>query len=471
MYELRPRDMRRRYRRAVIGLGRKNGKSLLGSTCALHGLVEGGLGQEVYSAAGDKEQAKVVFSEAKWQVEQSRSLSRILKTYKDAIEYPKYYSVYRVLAADGDLRQGLNPSLVIFDELHVQKTPDLWEALTLGSGARIDPLVIAITTAGIDLDSVCGELYEYGREIALGNEHDDTFGFWWWEAPEGCSIHDRNAWRAANPNMAEGLLDEEDMESASRHREVAFRRFRLNQWVRARDAWVTSEQWKKGEEPSIGLDWKKPFVAAVDMAWKRDTAAIVVAQAYGRIALDDSPHDEYPQAGDEVVDPLSEEGLGEYGVGSGGLLRTIERVVVRALIFRPVDGVPLDVQAIERRLRRLHATGMLQETLYDPAYFGRSAQILEDDGLQMVEFSQSAARMVPACGDTYELVIAGKVLHDGDPKFTDQVLSAEVRTIGEGWRLSKGRSKRKIDAAIALVMSVYSAIRVTEDPDISGQVW
>jgi phage terminase large subunit-like protein len=65
--------------------------------------------------------------------------------------------------------------------------------------------------------------------------------------------------------------------------------------------------------------------------------------------------------------------------------------------------------------------------------------------------------MVPACGTTYEVIVSGRLVHDGDPLFAEQVTAAVARTVGEGWRLSKGRSKRKIDAAIALVLAVHAS--------------
>ena len=99
----------------------------------------------------------------------------------------------------------------------------------------------------------------------------------------------------------------------------------------------------------------------------------------------------------------------------------------------------------------------MREFAYDPAYFQRSAEMLVDDGLPMVEFPQSRTRMIPACGNAFELIVNQRVAHDGSPQFTDQVLSAAQRMTDEGWRLSKGKSKRKIDAAIALCIALDRA--------------
>jgi phage terminase large subunit-like protein len=423
LYERRP-DGLLRYRRSLIGLGRKNGKSLLGSLVALYGLIEGEHGAEVYSAAGDRRQARVVFDEAKWQVQQSPALSGICKVYRDAIEVPSTHSVYRVLSSDAKLQQGLNPSTVIFDELHVQPNSELWDALTLGSGARRDPQIVAITTAGYDMTSICGTLYAYGQKVCRGEVEDEAFGFWWWEAPEGCDMNDRDAWLQANPNLAEGLLDMEDMEIAVRQTsEIAVRRYRFNQWVRtAEDSWLPQGAWELCRDSDLHLVPGAATWVGVDMALKRDTTAVVLVQHV--------------------------EG----------------RVVARAKIWLPEGGV-LDVAAVESYLREVAQQYDIQEIAFDPAFFMRTAEALAEDGFPMVEYPQSPQRMVPACGNLYELIVNQRLAHDGNPLFTDQVLSAAQRMKDSGWTLSKGKSKRKIDAVIALAMATDRAtVKQVEEP-------
>lgn len=420
LLERRKDNGRLRYRRALIGLPRKQGKSLMGSSLALYGMLAGEAGAEVYSAAGDRRQARIVFNEAKQQVVQSPLLSQTCKVYRDAIEVPAFSAVYRVVSADAKRQAGLNPSMVIFDELWVQPNEDLWDQLTLGSGARLDPLVVAITTAGYDKDTVCGRLYDYGKSCASGETEDPAFGFFWWEAEADCKLHDKKQWRSSNPNLAEGLLSEEDMESSAlQSTEAAFRRFRLNQWVRVEESWLPPGAWEKLVSDKTINETDECFVG-VDMALKHDSIAIVIAQVQeGTIVLDHK-------------------------------------------IWFPKD-TGVDVHEIEDYLRTLHRNLNVVEIAYDPAYFQRSAEVLADDGLPMVEFPQTGGRMIPACGHTYEMIINGKIAHDGSPTFTDQVLSAAQRMTDAGWRLSKGKSKRKIDACIAMVMAVDRATRRAEE--------
>jgi phage terminase large subunit-like protein len=425
LYE-RNEEGRLRYRRALIGLPRKNGKSLMGSAIAVYSMIAGEPGAEVYAVAGDRQQARIIFNEAKQQVQNSPMLSEITKVYRDALEIPTFGSVFRVLSSEFRSQAGLNPSTVLFDELWNQANGELYDQMTLGSGARLEPQIISITTAGYDRDSLAGGLYDYGKSCAAGEVDDESFGFWWWEGKPDCDINDRKQWAKANPNLPEGLMDPEDMATATKQTtESAFRRWRLNQWVRTQESWLPVGTWERCVSDRE-LDETLPVWVGIDMALKHDSIAVVMAQ----------PQD--------------------------------DKVVVRAQIWFPKDE-GIDVAEIETYLRTLHRGYEVREFAFDPAYFQRSAEVLSDDGLPMVEFPQTGARMIPACGQAYELIVQGKVAHNGSPTFTDQVLSAAQRMTDNGWRLSKGKSKRKIDACIALVMALDRATR-RQDPDTSPSV-
>jgi phage terminase large subunit-like protein len=140
-------DGRRRHRVALVGEPRKNGKSGLAAGIALEGLFECH-GAEVYSCAGDREQARIVFGDAKRMVDADPDLSAACKVYRDAIEVVELGSVYRCLSAEAFTKEGLSPTRVVFDELHVQPNDELFNVMALAAGARIDPLLFAITTAG-----------------------------------------------------------------------------------------------------------------------------------------------------------------------------------------------------------------------------------------------------------------------------------------------------------------------------------
>lgn len=436
MFSLRS-DGLRQYRTALVGLGRKNGKSLIGSCLGLYGLVgDGEPGAEVYSCAGDRQQARIVFGEAKKMVQMDPDLSRELTLYKDAIEFKRTGGIYRVLSADADLQQGLNPSFVIIDEVHVQPDEDLWNTMVLGMGTRRQPFMVGITTAGYDEETLLGRLYKYGKRVNSGEIIDPEFFFQWWEAREGCDWHDEEEWHRANPSMAEGTLRIEALRADARTTpEHEFRRYHMNMWTATADAWLPFGAWDACLSDRE-LDERLPAHVGVDVALRNDSTAVVVAQ------------------------------------------RQADRVVVRAKVWENPfpDGDPrhsdwrLNIFEVEEHLKELRERfpepaceidGELKpgpEFSYDPAYFHRSAAVLEGEGLAMVEYPQHDSRMIPASQNLYQMVAEGRIAHDGDPTLKRHVENAVADQKPRGWRLTKPKgSRKKIDAAIALAIAAHRA--------------
>ena len=164
-----------RHQSQLVLMPRKNGKSALGSVIGLYGLILGPSGAEVYSVAAEKEQARIVFADARRMIEASEELSSMTKLYRDAIEMPKLNSVYRVMSAEAYSKEGLSPTMTVFDELHAQKNRDLYDTFSLAMGARGKlSTLIAISTAGVRMDSsgrdsICFSLYQYGQKVMMMN--------------------------------------------------------------------------------------------------------------------------------------------------------------------------------------------------------------------------------------------------------------------------------------------------------------
>jgi phage terminase large subunit-like protein len=173
-------DGRFKNRTAYVGMPRKNGKSALSSGIALWGLFMGEQGGEIYSCAADRDQARIVFGDAKKMIEAEPELLAQAKLYRDAIEIPSTGSVYRVLSSEAYTKEGLSPTLVIMDELHALPNRELFDVMQLGMGARREPLLMAITTAGVKADatgqdSIAYSLYQYGQKVIRGEYDDPSF--------------------------------------------------------------------------------------------------------------------------------------------------------------------------------------------------------------------------------------------------------------------------------------------------------
>lgn len=434
---LEEEDGRRRYRTGLIGLPRKNGKSVLGAGLALYGLVaDGEAGAEVYACAGDRQQARIVFGEARRIVQSSEALSRHVRVYRDVLEVPATHSIFRVLSADAKLQQGLTPHMVVFDEVHVQPSDDLWNAMVLGMGTRRNPLMVGITTAGYGEDSLLRRLYEYGKRLKSGEMVDTSFYFQWWEPSTFGDWRDPAQWREANPALGDYLRMDALEHDSRTTAEAEFRRYHLNQWTASAQAWLPYGAWQECLDADARLDPALPLKVGIDMAYSNDAAAVVGAQVQGDrtvislLGVWENPH------------PPDDRRHGEWKIN----VFEVEDLLRRVRAQYPVAAATVDGQARPG-----------PEFAYDPAWFSRSAPVLEGDGLTMVEFPQSDARMVPASQTLYQLVTEKRIAHAGEPALRRHVENAIADRRPRGWRLSKSNPRRKIDAAIALAIAAYRA--------------
>jgi phage terminase large subunit-like protein len=203
-------DGRRLHRTGLIGIPRKNGKTAIIAGVALFGLV--------------------------------------MRLYRDVIEVPSTASVYRALSADAPLKEGLSPTLTVVDEVHVIDE-DLWNVFALAMGARPEPLMVGITTAGARFDShgretVCYRLFDYGRRTVSGEISDPAFYFEWWSVSEDLDYRDPGTWRLANPGLGDVLDPDQLVAAVGPTPEHEFRTKHLNQWVATKAAALPTGAWE-----------------------------------------------------------------------------------------------------------------------------------------------------------------------------------------------------------------------------------
>lgn len=418
-------DGLRKHRRGLIGLPRKNGKSALGAGIALWGLIaDDEPGAEIYSCAGDRDQARIVFGMAKRMVELEPELTAAVKVYRDAIEYQATGAVYRVLSAEAYTKEGLNPSLVLFDEVHVQPNDDLWNVMTLGSGTRRQPLILGITTAGVRSDStggdsLCYRLYQYGKQVQSGEVDDPSFFFRWWEPAAGAEAdwRDTDVWTEANPALGDFLFVEDFETSARTTPENEFRTKRLNQWVSSRSAWLPQGAWEACHDPDRTVADGEEITVGFDGSYSGDSTALV------------------------------------------GCTTTDPHLFVIAAWEKADSDDPewrVPISEVEDAIRRACGRWRVREVDCDPYRWSRSMEALEEEGWPIVEWNTSSpARMVPACAKFYDAVMEQKLTHDGDARLARHIDHCVLKTDGKGPRIVKEHkmSPRKIDLAVCAVVA------------------
>jgi phage terminase large subunit-like protein len=244
------KDGRRQYRTCLLMLPRKNGKSELCAALAIFLMLDGEIGGEVYSAASDKDQAALVFNVAAQMVRNDDELEaqvEIVDSQK-RIVHRKSGSFYRAISAEAYSKHGFNASVVIYDELHAAQTRDLWDVLATSQGARRQPLMMAITTAGYDRHSILWELYAHATKVAENPALDPTFLPLLFEAPKDADWTDQKVWKKCNPALGDFRSLEEMQIMFARAKEIpaqenTFRRLYLNQWTEQADRWIQMPAW------------------------------------------------------------------------------------------------------------------------------------------------------------------------------------------------------------------------------------
>lgn len=409
-----------KHRRALIGLPRKNGKSAWLSTIVLEHLLLGPNGGESYSCAADREQAKIVFNNVKEMVRLQPELSEHLDVYRDTILNKKTGSIYKALSSEAPLKEGLSPTFCAFDELHAQPNRELWDVMSLAMGARKEPMLVAITTAGVKTDtsgkdSVCYQMYEYGKKVAAGEIDDPTFFFSWWQADQD-GYQDENSWKEANPGFDDIVSKQDFISSIRSTPEAEFKTKRLNIWTSTSDAWLPHGSWDAiADERELDAD--KKLVLGFDGSFNGDCTVIV------GVEVGEVPH------------------------------------IVPIAAWEKPEEADADWQVpvldVEEAIRNACKKYDVVEIACDPYRWARTFQVLEDEGLPVVVFPQNASRMTPATTRFYEAVMNKTVTHNGDPMLARHIANATLRVDNRGSRLAKEKknSTRRIDLAVASVMA------------------
>lgn len=440
-------DGRLRHRTALVGMARKNGKSGLGAGIAICSLLTGPEGGEVYSCAADRRQAGIVFDDAKRMVEMEPELQRVFKVYRDVLVNPITGTTYRALSAEAFTKEGLNPHLVVFDEVHAQPTRELWDVMALAMGARREPLMLGITTAGVRNGrdggpSLCYQLYEHGKRIATGEVTDDP-GFFmaWWEPRAGAEANhsDPKVWREANPGFGD-LVAAEDFEAKKPPNtpENEFRTKRTNVFVSAATSWLPHGTWDALADPARypgGPPDGTRVVLAFDGSKTYDSTALIGT------TVEEKPHQwvvglwERPPAAQDWKVPRGEV-----------------------------------VQTIRDACRRWNTA----EVAWDDYMWQDAREELEDSGAPIEVFPQTPARMSPATQRFYEAVVGAELTHDGHPGMARHIGNAVPKPDPRGGaRIVKAspNSKAWIDGAVAAVMGLTRAEWHHRNPTTIGLFW
>jgi phage terminase large subunit-like protein len=457
----------RRFRVIYEEVARKNGKSTSSAPLGLYlAFADGEPGAEVYSAATKRDQARIVHKEAIRMVRKNPGLRKFIAIVKDNLSLEKTASKYEPLGADSDSTDGLNIHGVIADELHAWKNREMWDVLETATGSREQPMIIAITTAGVDRRSVCFEKHEYTRKVLEGWKdntfEDDTWFGIIFTLDEGDDWRDENVWIKANPNLNVSKYLEDMRMKAKRAGQMAgalnnFLRRELNVWVQGSVKWMNMDKWREcgGNIPALqmlkrlrgltgygGLDLSSvsDITAFLLVFFDEDDELYVHCRFWiPEDSLEVVPHYRSPDDAKQLQQWVKD-GYIEATPGA-----VIDHDFIYAQVEQDADGIDIDQIAFDR--------------------WGASSvvQNLEKQGMTMVSFGQGFASMNPPMKELERLVLSKKIHHGNNPVLTWMADNLVARMDPAGnVKPDKEKSRDKIDGMVALVMALDLALRHPE---------
>lgn len=442
----RREDGKRRYRIAYLEVPRGNGKSTMAAPLALYMLgCDGEAGAQVFSAAVDKDQAKIVFSIAARMIERDECLREWfdVKQTVSRILHMKSGSFYAAVPADAEGIHGASIYGAVFDELHTQANRELWDGLKTGTGKRSQSLIIAITTAGYDKLSICWEQHEYARKVREGSIKDDTFLPVIFAADEDDEWTDPDVWAKANPNygvtVRKRFLEQEcDVARETPSYENTFRRLYLNQWTDQETRALAMSSWNACAGDCEGTDGV--VAAGLDLSATQDLTSICLGRKVGGKFLF-KPFYFVPEDSAKIYER-------KRGIPYSQWTR-------RGLVQK-TPGRTIDYEAVRKKLHQLRDQYNLKQIGYDPWNARQLADQLTHDGFEMVEVRMGMVSMNEPTKFFLDCVADRRLVHPGHEVLDWNASNLETVTDASGnLRPVKPKDEsKKIDGIVALIVAL-----------------
>ena len=446
----RKKDGLRRFRTAYLEVARKNGKSTFAAGNGLFLLDgDGEPGAEIYVVATKREQAKIVFSEAQRMVRSSPELKKFITVNSSSMFVLDSASKFEPLGSDKDTLDGLNVHGGIIDELHAHKTRDVYDLIDTATGARRQPLLFSITTAGVNQNGICREKHNHTEKILQGVIPDDEFFGMIFTLDDGDDWQDELNWMKPNPNLGVSV-EISDLRRKARYALSSpaalnpFLRLHMNVWTSAESVWITPDKWNEtaGEVNASDLTGCECY-GGLDLSTTTDISALTLT---------------FPQPDGTYKN------IYEFWVPKDRIEDRVRRdrvpydVWVRDGVVHATEGSVIDYDFIEHRILELARRYRIRELAYDPYNATEITNHLIDHGIEMVKFQQGFLSISPAAKQLEILIMSKKYHHGGNPVMNWMMSNVVIRQDPAGnIKLDKEKSREKIDGPVSAVMAIGRA--------------
>ncbi|MEF1310680.1 terminase large subunit [Vibrio mytili] len=453
----------RRFRKFYAEVARKNAKSTLLSGLGLFASgFDGEGGAEVYSVATTKDQAKIVWGDAYSMVRASPPLSLLFKLRRTDITEELSNSIFKALASDDKSLDGLNTHFGIIDEYHSHRTSAVYDVIESSTGARTNPMVGIITTAGFNLQSPCFTLRkQYIEPLLRGAIEDDSYFALVYTLDDDDDPFDESVWIKANPSLgiSKGIDTMREEAAKAQHMPSAKANFltkHCNVWVQSSGTFIDLGDWAECPEslPDEDLAQQQvPCYISIDLARQWDWTAVVCTFKCPDGTIDIRPYLFLPE---ETLDNVPKQLKQVYDkfVADGSLILTSGNVV--------------DLSVIKDQILDLHKTYNVQEVGYDSYMSSMLITELQQEGCLCVSVSQGAKVMSPAMNEVASRVLQKTIRNPQSSAFTWHLGNVILRHAdAKNMTPTKAHADNKIDGAVALFMGVNRILN-SSVKDLSG---
>lgn len=442
----------RRFRYAYNEIARKNGKSELAAGVGLKlAFFDGEPGAEVYAFATKRDQAKIVWDVARQMVRQEPLLKKRIRDFKlNMSSKTGANQKFEPMGADHSTLDGLNISGAIIDELHAHKDRRLVDVIETATGARQQPLVFEITTAGeYNPESICWQHREYCVRILDGIVQDDRWFAYIATIDEGDKWHDPLVWAKANPNLhvskSISVIEAECKKAKEMPSdENKFRRYHLDEWTKQAERWISLNVWKECQKEYTLEDLRgQRCFAGLDLASTSDISALVLV---------------FPDSGYKTL-PF-------FWVPEENVMQRVRKHRVPYDVWidqghmNTTPGNVTDYAFIRHRHGELRGMFNIVGTAIDEWNATQLATELMSDGAEVFLWRQGMAHMAGGTKELERLIMQRQFGHNGNPVLTWMFDNVAIKRDAEGnQKIDRSNSREKVDGIVATVMAVALGIK------------
>lgn len=461
---LRKKSGLRRFRESYWEVPRKNGKSVIAAGVAIGMFVaDNEFGPEVYSGATNEKQAWEVFRPAKLMVSRSPDLIEQTGIEVNASNMRTPHDGGRFEPLIGNPGDGASPSCAIVDEYHEHDTAALYDTMITGMGARQQPLMFVITTAGSNIEGPCYEMRSRVIQMLLGIVPDDELFGWIWTIDDGDDWTNPAVLAKANPNFGVSVY-QEFLESRQQNAvknasaQNTFKTKHLNVWVSARSPFFNLERWMKCADTSLTMEKfaGKPGLMCLDLASITDICARI--NLFYRYEDDKRLH--YYCVAPKFYTPQETIDYGD----EKSLKERYQKWVNQGLLD-PHDGAEVDFNIVRDDLLSDAAGIALTEVPLDEWGGFQIARDIENAGHKPIKIPKITKTFSPAMKELRAAILSGRFHHDGHPIMSWMIGNVVSKTGPNDSEFPhKEKGAKKIDGAVALLMGISRAMFLAGAP-------